>query len=198
MQRPVERQCLMAFGDARYRSHHERRTLSNGMPAWLTMPLGSLFGAVGLLIRHAVPLAQASSLVQVPARRGGKLLPGGRGIPFGPNRPLDGCGDDELVPFGENLAKLAGRLQLAVALKQGAEINASLDQKLDDLALLETVGTVQKVRKHRILNSLARDSQPRIESVLKSDTDSRQCPIKSFGSFSTGFCTGHHGMRGGC
>ena len=97
------------------------------MPAWLTMPLGSLFGAVGLLIRHAVPLAQASSLVQMPARRGGKLLPGGRGIPFGPNWPFDGCGDDELVPFGEKHAKLVGRLELAIGLEEGTEIYASLN-----------------------------------------------------------------------
>jgi hypothetical protein len=164
----------------------------------MSAPLRRLIGIVGLLIWLASPHAQAVCPVLMPAVRGRQPLPGGRWIPIGPNRSLDGCGDDELVPFGENLAKLAGRLQLAVALKQGAEINASLDQKLDDLALLETVGTVQKVRKHRILNSLARDSQPRIVSVLNSDIDSGQCPIESLGSFATGFCTGHHGMRGGC
>ena len=138
----------------------------------------------------------------VPAPRGRELLPGRRGIPIGPNGSLDGCGDDELSPFGEKLSQLAGRLELAVVLKQSAKIYASLDQELDDLALLETVGTVEKVRKHRILNSLARDSQPRIVSVLVSDIDLGQCPIESLGSFGSGFCTGfltgHHGMRGGC
>ena len=143
----------------------------------MTAPLGRLFGVVVSLIWLAPPLAQAAGLVLMPAPRGRKLPPGVRGIPIGPNWPLDGCGDDELVPFGENLAKLAGRLQLAVALKQSAEINASLDQKLDDLALLETVGTVEKVRKHRILNSLAGDLQPRIVPVLVSDIDLGQCPI---------------------
>ena len=67
------------------------------------MPLGSLFDVVGSLIWQAYPLAQAFGLVLLPAPRGRKLLPSRRGIPIGPDWPLDGCGDDELVPFGEKL-----------------------------------------------------------------------------------------------
>jgi hypothetical protein len=96
----------MAVGDARDPTHHERRTFPNGMTArrcLMSAPLRRLIGIVGLLIWLASPHAQAVCPVLMPAVRGRKPLPGGRWIPIGPNRSLDGCGDDELVPFGEKL-----------------------------------------------------------------------------------------------